>query len=147
MGVYLISSTHAGKDNIMAAAWCFPLSIEPPLFGVSIGKGRFSYGMIEKSKEFVINIPDEAMKEAVLICGKNSGADSDKFALAKLTKEKSAKVAAPSIAESIISIECKVVDSKEAGDHVLFIGKPVNIIKRKQGKRIMQTEEGELKVY
>ena len=147
MGVYLIGSSYAGKDNVMSAAWCFPLSIEPPLFGVSVGKGRFSYGMIDKSREFVINIPSETMKDAVLICGKNSGADSDKFALAKITKEKSKKVTTPSIAESMVSIECKVVDSKEAGDHVLFIGKPVNITRRKQGKRIMQTEEGELMVY
>ena len=147
MGVYLISSTHGGKDNVMTAAWTFPLSIDPPLFGVSIGKSRFSYRMIDKSKEFVINIPSQDMKEAALICGRNSARDSDKFALAKLTKEKSAKVAAPSIAESIISIECEVIDSKEIGDHVLFIGKPVNITKRKPGKRIIQNEEGELKVY
>ena len=139
--------TNAVVTDASVAAWCFPLSIEPPLFGVSVGKGRFSYGMVEKSKEFVINIPDGRMIDAALICGKNSGRDSDKFALAKLTKIKSAKVSAPTISECHTSIECMVVDSKETGDHVLFIGRPVNITKRKQGKRIIQTEEGELTVY
>lgn len=142
MGVVLVSSSYKGKDNVMTACWCFPLSFDPILFGVSIGKERFSFGLVEKSREFVINVPGEGMLKAALICGENSGRDEDKFALAELTKEGSEKVKAPSIAESLTSIECKVTNSIEAGDHVLFIGEPVNIKERKKGKRLIQTEEG-----
>lgn len=148
MGVVLISSSLRGKDNVMTACWAFPLSFEPSLFGISIGKKRFSHGLIEKSKEFVINIPGEDLIDAVLTCGENSGREvEDKFALAKITKEKSEKVAAPSINECLASIECKVIYSTKAGDHTLFIGEAINIKQRKKGKRIIQTEKGILTTF
>jgi flavin reductase (DIM6/NTAB) family NADH-FMN oxidoreductase RutF len=148
MGVFLISSSYEGRDNVMTACWAFPLSFDPILFGVSVGKERFSYNLVKGSGEFVINVPGEDLLDASLVCGENSGRDvEDKFKLAKLTKEKSEKVATPSIAESLTSIECKIIKSVEAGDHVLFIGKPVNIKQRKKGKRIVQTEEGLLTAF
>lgn len=145
MNVVLISSSYEGKDNVMTAAWCFPLSADPPLFGVSISRKRFSHNLIEKSKDFVINIPGPELLGAVRTCGEKTGKDTDKFGLAKLTKEHSEKVAAPSIAECQTSIECKVVEAKETGDHVLFVGEAVNIKKRKIGKKIIQDERGELR--
>jgi len=146
MNVVLISSSAEGRDNVMTAAWCFPLSAEPPLFGVSISPKRCSHSLIKKSGEFVINIPGAEFIEAVKICGENSGRDCDKFEISKLTKELSEKVAAPSIKECLASIECKVVDSFETGDHTLFVGEAVNIRKRKGGTRIIQDERGELRV-
>ena len=147
MGVVLVSSSSKGEDNVMTACWAFPLSFDPVLFGVSIGKERHSYGLIEQSKEFVINVPGEDLLEASIICGENSGRDTDKFERAKLIKESSQKVAAPSIAQCLSSIECKAVKSVEAGDHVLFIGEPVNIKQRAQGKKLIQTEEGVLTAF
>jgi flavin reductase (DIM6/NTAB) family NADH-FMN oxidoreductase RutF len=147
MRVVLISSSHAGKDNVMTAAWCFPLSASPPMFGVSLSRKRLTHSLVEQSREFVINTPGPELLDAVQICGTNSGQDKDKFSLAKLTKERSEKVAAPSIKECQASIECKVVDSFETGDHVIFAGEAVNIKTRKEGKAIVQTKEGEIAAY
>ncbi len=147
MKVVLISSSFQGKDNVMTACWSFPLSADPSLFGVSISRKRFSYHLIEGSKEFVINIPGPDLLGAVEICGKNSGAGVDKFALAKLTKQKSARVSAPSISECHTNIECKVIDSIETGDHVLFVGEAVNFrVGGKETKSIIQTKEGKLEI-
>jgi flavin reductase (DIM6/NTAB) family NADH-FMN oxidoreductase RutF len=146
MNVVLISSSAEGKDNVMTAAWCFPLSADPPLFGVSISPKRYSHGLIKKSREFVINIPDSSLMEAVRLSGENSGRDADKFELSKLTKERSEKLSAPSIKECMASIECRVVNSFETGDHTVFVGEAVNIKKRKSGKKIVQDESGELRV-
>lgn len=142
MGVVLVSSSHAGRDNVMAACWAFPLSADPFLIGVSVSRKRFSHQLMEGSREFVINIPGQDMAEAVRICGENSGRDTDKFALAKLTKEKSRTAVAPSIKEALASIECKIVKSLDTGDHVLFIGEMLNMKKRKEGKKLVQSEEG-----
>jgi len=147
MNVVLISSSAGGKDNVMTACWCFPLSADPALFGVSISRKRFSHNLIDKSKEFVINVPGPELLGAVRTCGEETGKNTDKFKLAKLTKEKSVKVSAPSIAECEASIECKVVEAKETGDHILFIGEAVNFTIRRQGKSIIQTKEGELREF
>jgi len=147
MNVVLISSSADGKDNVMTAAWCFPLSAEPPLFGVSISAKRFTHGLIEKGKEFVINIPGSELVEAARTCGQSSGRDCDKFELAGLTKEKSEKVGAPSIKECLASIECKVINSLGTGDHILFVGHALNVKRRGEGKRVVQDERGELKEF
>jgi len=120
--VYLVSCEHHGKKNIISAGMFAYFSGKPPLVGIGIAPSRFSYGLIQKSKAFVVNVVDEKLVEAVKICGENSGRDVDKFELAKLTAAPATKVNAPLIEESPLSIECKVVQVIEVGDHVWFIG-------------------------
>ncbi len=95
---------------------------EPTLIGVGITPSRYSYDLIRQSGEYVVNVVDEKLIEAVEICGEKSGREVDKFKLAKLTPEKGVKVNAPLIKESPGSIECKVVKEVEVGDHIWFIG-------------------------
>ena len=120
--VYLVSCEHHGKKNIISAGMFAYFSGKPPLVGIGIAPSRFSYGLIQESKAFVVNVVDEKLVEAVKICGENSGRDVDKFELAKLTAAPATKVSAPLIEESPLSIECTVVQVIEVGDHVWFIG-------------------------
>jgi flavin reductase (DIM6/NTAB) family NADH-FMN oxidoreductase RutF len=120
--VYLVSSQHKRKKNIISVGMFAMFSGKPTLVGVGIAPSRHSYDLIRQSGEYVVNAVDENLIEAVRICGEKSGRDVDKFKLAKLTPEKGVKVSAPIIMESPVSIECKVVKEVEAGDHVWFIG-------------------------
>jgi flavin reductase (DIM6/NTAB) family NADH-FMN oxidoreductase RutF len=95
---------------------------KPTLVGVGIAPSRFSYGLIQKSRAYVVNVVDEKLIEAVTICGENSGRDVNKFELTKLTAVPASKVSAPLIEESPLNIECKVVQAIDVGDHVWFIG-------------------------
>jgi len=132
MRVVLITANNEGKENIMPAAWCYPLSAEPPIFGVAIAKKRFTYELIHKSKYYAINLASPEMKDGVKICGSKSGREIDKFALSGWKKEDGKKVVL--IAESPTSIECEVIDEYEIGDHVIFVGKAINIVKRREAK-------------
>jgi flavin reductase (DIM6/NTAB) family NADH-FMN oxidoreductase RutF len=120
--VYLVSMEHGGKKNIMTVGMFAFFSGNPKLVGVGIAPKRYSYDLIRKSREYVVNVVDEKLMEAVRICGEKSGRDSDKFMLAGLTPVKGAKVNAPCIKESPVNIECRVVKEVETGDHVWFIG-------------------------
>jgi flavin reductase (DIM6/NTAB) family NADH-FMN oxidoreductase RutF len=120
--LYLVSCEHAGKKNIISVGMFAYFSGKPTLVGIGIAPSRFSYGLIQKSKAFVFNVVDEKLIEAVKICGENSGRDVNKFKLAKLTAVPASKVSAPLIEESPLSIECKVVQAVEVGDHVWFMG-------------------------
>ena len=51
----------------------------------------------------------------------------DKFKEMKLTKQKAENIKCPLIAESPISIECKVKDIKELGSHHMFIADVLSI--------------------
>jgi flavin reductase (DIM6/NTAB) family NADH-FMN oxidoreductase RutF len=138
MRVCLITSRHGKKDNIMAASWVFPLSMDPPLFGVSVSGKRYSCDLIREGKAFGINLPDPVLEEATVICGRNTGRDADKFEKATLTRDEGAKV--PLIKECPVSIECELVDEVETGDHVLFVGKAIDVRKRAEAKGLYQVK-------
>lgn len=142
--VSLITSRHDGKDNIMSASWVFPLSADPPMFGVAIAPKRHSFVVIRDGKAFAINIPGPELEDAVRLCGTESGRDKDKFAATGLTKEEGKKV--PLIKECSASIECELVEQIKIGDHVIFMGKAINIVKRKESKGIYQSQDGFISV-
>ncbi|PKK81825.1 MAG: hypothetical protein CVT47_00450 [Thermoplasmata archaeon HGW-Thermoplasmata-2] len=115
----------AGKPNIITIAWITPISAAPPLLGFAIRKSRHSFKLLEENGEFVVNVPEFSLAPQSAFCGRESGKSVDKFAGCKLTTEKSAKVAPPTIGECAAAIECKVHKMIEVGDHVLVVGEVV----------------------
>ncbi|MFC1592759.1 flavin reductase family protein [Candidatus Omnitrophota bacterium] len=121
--VILVTSAYKDKKNIVTLAWKTPLSHKPPLVGICIAKTHFSSELIEKSQEFIINVPGLNLLEKVVFCGKVSGRDVDKFQAAKLTPAKASRlINTPLIFETIGNLECSLRDIREIGDHKLFIG-------------------------
>ena len=119
----LVSSAYKGKTNIITLAWKTPLSHKPPLVGISIAKSHFSSELIEKSEEFIINIPDLNLLDKVVFCGKVSGRDVDKFKEAKLTALGANRlIKTPLISECIGNLEVILRDIREFGDHKFFVG-------------------------
>lgn len=114
-----------GKANIITIAWSMPLSIDPPMVAISISPKRYSYKLIEETKEFVINIPTMEILENAIICGKVSGREYDKFKKAKLTPIPAKSVKPPIIKECIAHLECKLINLLVTGDHGLFIGEVI----------------------
>ncbi|MDD4954610.1 MAG: flavin reductase family protein [Candidatus Omnitrophica bacterium] len=121
--VILVSSGYKGRKNITTCAWSMPLSKNPPLLGVALAKKHFSSELIKLSSQFVINVPEWALLDKVMLCGSVSGRNMDKFKESGFTPEKAHSLSdAPKITECAASLECMLVDSKETGDHYLFTG-------------------------
>lgn len=122
------------KKNIIALAWHMPLSFEPPMYAICVGKARFSCEMIKKSKCFVVNFMPESAKKEILYCGSNTGMYVDKFRESGLTGLESEKMHCPRIKQSAGWLECEVVEEVEAGDHIIFVGKVIHMALSKGGK-------------
>ncbi|MCL4561979.1 MAG: flavin reductase family protein [Chloroflexi bacterium] len=90
---------------------------------------RYSREIIQRTGEFVLNIPHSGLREAVSITGDVSGRDLtvDKFALAGLTPGPARVVKAPIIMECPVNLECQVTQVVDAGSHDVFFGKVVAI--------------------
>ncbi len=124
--VVMVSSAYQDKHSIITIAWHCPVSFQPPALGIAVGKNRFSAELITRSGEFIVNIPDWNLFDAMVYCGTRSGRDEDKFAGAKLTPKKAVKLLrAPKIRECIGAIECSVIDRIEIGDHIMFLGEVI----------------------
>lgn len=110
-----------GNDNIITVAWTGTICTNPPMVYISVRPSRYSYKMLKKTGEFVINLTTEELAFATDYCGVRSGRDVDKFKEAHLTKEPAQFVKAPMIQESPVSIECRVTEVKELGSHHMFL--------------------------
>lgn len=117
----LVSCGTMEAHNVLTAAWTGIVYSEPPMTYVSIRPERYSHHMILERGEFVINLPTQAIVRATDLCGVKSGRDGDKFALAGLTAEPSALVAAPGIGECPVSLECRVREVLHLGSHDMFL--------------------------
>jgi flavin reductase (DIM6/NTAB) family NADH-FMN oxidoreductase RutF len=122
----VIVTTHArGRDNAMAVAWHASISVEPPLYGISVSPRRFTYKLILEAKEFGINfMPFEAV-ELLASVGGSKGSETDKFERFHIAKDKPLKTSAPVLADAYACYECKLVDHKTYGDHEWVVGEIV----------------------
>lgn len=117
----LISCSHNGVDNLITIGWTGILNTDPAKTYISVRPERFSYNLIKESGEFVINLPSSHIIRSIDFCGVRSGKDVDKFKVCKLTKEKASIVNCPMVAESPVSLECKVTDVIHLGTHDMFM--------------------------
>ena len=110
------------KYNLITVAWCGTVASDPPQLSISVRRERYSFAPIAESGEFTVNLPSVDMVAALDNCGVVSGREVDKFALHQLTAMPGDRVSAPIVAESPLSLECRVTRSLELGSHTMFIG-------------------------
>lgn len=125
--VLVTCSDGQGKDNVLTVAWTGTICSDPAMLYISVRPERYSYEMIQNTKEFVVNLTTKDLLQAVDFCGVRSGKDLDKFKEMNLTKLPAKEVKAPLIAESPVNIECKVTQVMPLGSHDMFIAKVVNV--------------------
>ena len=71
---FLITCGEMGKkSNIIAVSFCMPVSKIPPLIACAIGRESYSSKLIEKTKEFIVNVPSKELKPKIYYCGFHSG--------------------------------------------------------------------------
>ena len=116
-----------GKPNIIMIAWAGTVCTNPPMVSISVRPTRYSYDMIRETGEFVINLVTEPLTRACDYCGVVSGRDVDKFAKTGLTPIPVEGVSVPGIAESPVSIACRVVEERALGSHTMFLAEVVGV--------------------
>jgi flavin reductase (DIM6/NTAB) family NADH-FMN oxidoreductase RutF len=119
--IVLVSSAWKGKTNIMTMGWHMIMEFEPSLIGCYIWEENYSYDLIKKSRECVINIPTVDLATGVVKIGNCSGRELDKFKEFNLTPAPAKKVNAPLIKECYANFECKVVDTSLIQKYSLFV--------------------------
>lgn len=117
----LVTCGTLDAPNVFTVAWTGIVNTQPPKTYISVRPERFSYPLIRQSGEFVINITTRRLLRAVDFCGVRSGRDTDKFALCSLTAEPASQLSCPMLAESPLSLECRVTDVLELGSHHMML--------------------------
>lgn len=119
--VVMVTTVSKGVPNIMTMSWHMMIDFEPPLIGCVISNRNYTFNLLKKSKECVINIPTVELAAQVVGVGNTTGSKVDKFKKFHLTEESATFVNAPIISECYANLECKVVDMKLAEKYNIFI--------------------------
>ena len=124
----MVSCQRSGeKANIVTLAWAGTICSDPAMLSISVRPERYSYDIINETKEFVVNLVTTDLTRACDWCGVKSGRDFDKFKEMKLTEYKSEFMDTPAIDESPVNIYCKVKKVEKLGSHDMFIAEVVGV--------------------
>ena len=114
--------------NLITVSWVGTLCTNPPMCYISVRPERYSYEILRKNMEFVINLTTVQMAKVTDWCGVSSGKNYNKFEKTGLTPKTAQIVKAPYVEESPLCIECKVREIISLGSHDMFISDVVNIL-------------------
>ncbi len=132
-----------GAPNLITLAWAGMVCSDPPMLSVSIRKSRHSYGLIESTGEFVVNLVDQKLSRAADFCGVKSGRDMDKFKECGLHAISAPPMEfAPALAEAPAYMCCRVEKILPLGSHDMFISRIVGVAARTS----LKDEKGSLRL-
>jgi flavin reductase (DIM6/NTAB) family NADH-FMN oxidoreductase RutF len=119
----------AYADNIQGAMTASSMYVSqvPPLLAVSVSKTFATYQLIEKSKEFAINLIADSQQDLAGKFGSLHGFEVDKFKEFGVKTETASVIKAPLILGCFANIECRVKTSlwDVEGDHAIYIAEVV----------------------
>ncbi len=122
-GVFVITTKKDDRVNGMTAAWVARASFKPPLLSVSIGKTRYSHDLIRESGVFAVNILSGKQVAEGRHFGFKSGRKTDKFRDIEFDAR---KTGSPILRNTAGYLDCRVVNSCDAGDHTIFVGEVID---------------------
>ena len=123
--VVLLTTVDGKRPNVMTMSWHMMIDFEPPLVGCVVSNRDYTFDILRKTKECVINIPTVEISKQVVGCGNMSGKHIDKFRRFGLTPSPASQVKAPLIDQCFASLECIVVDARMVKKYNIFILKVV----------------------
>lgn len=120
----LVSSTHGGVDNVMAAAWACALDFAPPKLTVVLDKATRTRALVEASGSFVIQLPTARQLRLTKIVGTRSlHDDPDKLARAGVRLMRFEGVAGPLVEGCSAWLACRLLpEPRNQQAYDLFIG-------------------------
>ncbi|MDP3387519.1 MAG: flavin reductase family protein [Eubacteriales bacterium] len=113
-----------GSDHVAPFSWVNPVSFNPPRIALALSnspKKQNSLINIERTGEFVINMPDMRIADKMIEASYSTKFGENKFIRSGFTGEEASAVAPKIISECQSHLECRVIEIIEPGDHKLII--------------------------
>jgi flavin reductase (DIM6/NTAB) family NADH-FMN oxidoreductase RutF len=121
LGVYVIGVCEGGRPNAFTASSVMPVSFDPVLLALAIGRDHASLPMLRASRHFTVNVLGQGQLAMARHFGVRSGREHDKLAgVAWRTSPQGA----PLLTDALASLVCEVQGAAtQAGDHELFVAR------------------------
>lgn len=101
-----------GSDHVAPFGWVTPISYQPPRLVLNLlrkPEKQHSLINIERTREFVVNLPDMRIADELIFASYDPQYGENKFERAAFTRIPAQKVAPPAIKECRAHLECRVL--------------------------------------
>lgn len=113
----LLISSRVGRSNTLSPlTWYLPISIDPPMIGISLKPSSTTYHYVRQSGDFILGIPDDSMLKVVHFCGMNTGKWMDKMLHLNLSTSRGISASPLMLNNCVANIECRVRDIIRTGN-------------------------------
>ncbi|MBS0256292.1 MAG: flavin reductase [Proteobacteria bacterium] len=134
--VAVATAAHAGERIGRTITSFMPLSAEPPLLIISIDASSRMVDLIAASRRFSVAALARGQAEiADAFAGKAN--HPDRFSIGDWDTWPSGS---PRLADALLSMDCELVGSIDAADHILFVGGIIEAAKNPLSKALLWSE-------
>jgi len=121
--VAVIGAAREGVTGGLTAAWLTRVSIEPPLLLVSIGHTRFTWDLLEGSRQFTVSLLAADQVAEGRLFGLKSRREVDKW---KKTAHVLLGEGVPALEHCSARFLCELENRFSTGDHDCFVGRIIS---------------------
>jgi 3-hydroxy-9,10-secoandrosta-1,3,5(10)-triene-9,17-dione monooxygenase reductase component len=130
-GVTIVTALDGDEPVGMACNSFTSVSLEPPLVLFCAAKNSTTWPRMEKAPHFAVNVLDE---DGEAVCRVFATKGADRFAA--VTHHRGA-TGAPILDDVLAYIDCEVDAQHDAGDHVIVVGRVVELGYATEGKPLL----------
>lgn len=123
-GIFLVGSRAGDRLNLMTANWGTQCSFEPKLYTVFIERDAYTRRLIDEGGVFSICLLPADSEDVVSHFTKPAEVVGNK--LGEYEYFPGPETGAPVYGGSVAWFECRVVEKREVGDHIQYVGQVVN---------------------
>ena len=124
-GIYVLTVRDGSRCHGMSSSWVAQVSGEPVLFTAAVDNAHLSNAVIAKTAVFGMNVVGRRGKELEDYFYSARARREDN--LEGIEFEMSPTLQVPWLKLAMVAIEARVVDSRVAGDHTIFVAAPVGV--------------------
>ena len=130
-GVVIVTAIDGDEPVGMACNSFTSVSLEPPLVLFCAAKNSSTWPRIETSGTWAANILDEDGEE---VCRLFAQKGADRFARIAYTP---GRTGSPILEDALAFVDCETIDKHDAGDHVIVVGRVVELGYQHEGKPLL----------
>lgn len=110
-GAFVVAKDPSGKANPMTIGWAqVGIVWSIPVMTVLIRESRYTFECVNHSNSFVVSVPRTGeLKDALLLCGTESGRDIDKAQEAGLALAPAQQIDTPILGDCGLHFECEIL--------------------------------------
>ena len=140
-GIYILTTMKGDERHGMIASWVSQVSHDPPLVMVAVRKNRRVHPIVKETGAFALHVLDRDDNKQILGRFKLPLPEQRFEGAECVTLE----TGCPILTETLAYLDCRLVDTVDAGDHTLFIGEALAADAKEGGSSMTGWDYG--KVY